>query len=161
MTSCSGLPVCLSGVQILPQVRLPHQRLRSPHGDIRSRSNTRRGELGVSDPPRLSSDDCASRNLGTPLTYLSPIENLESDCTSDCSNAGQMRMTWPRLAIVKEMAELDRRRETLKKQHGFRNAAYLEEYIIFREERNSYPGCFSSKSSLENQSECTHCAKAA
>lgn len=169
-TSYSGLPICLSGIRILPQERPPHQQARSlPGRNARARS-PRHAAQSHMDAPNLASDCITPSSFGSPLNYITSTDESDDETVAEVrecqhsSSSERMNSRSPRFAIAKEMADLDRRREAIKKQRYLQNAGQPTQYGMIREQYEFILACLESQSKLQSQSEGIYksiCAKAA
>ncbi|MCO5585899.1 hypothetical protein L7F22_039833 [Adiantum nelumboides] len=156
MTSCSGLPICLSGIQIFPQSQRPLSRRVRSHMQPRARA----------------SPACA---------HLPEGQNMESDCEASTPPLNVVRdhgdaheaarnpelfsktTTWPRLALAQQMADLDCRREAVRRQ-SLQNRSHLMDYRVSPRQNDLMVACLQNQARPEEDPSCTPksiCAKAA
>lgn len=162
-TGYCGLPVCLSGVHILPQALPPYRGVRSLSEDINERSH-RLGAQSSSDTPNLASDFHASSSIGITLTQPTITDARYDDRLLQQNITVSSRVA--RLPVAEEMADVDRRREVMKKQRCLQNAGNLsEEYSRIPEQNEVIIASFGNhEARLHGQSDCMYkniCAKAA
>lgn len=110
MTSCSGLPICMSGIQISPQDQRPMPQHLRPRMRRFPRDGSAEAENSVSDWE-------ATRT--TAMVPMPPVDMLrENSCTQGGSNYESYSRTpeWPRPALAQEMADLDWLREAIRRR---------------------------------------------
>eukprot|EP00250_Pteridium_aquilinum_P026824 c33652_g1_i1 orf=281-745(-) len=145
MTSCSGLPICLSGIQIFPQ-------------QVRSQMRSWPRTPPIS-PACLAEGECA----GSDCESTSPANRPVSGMIRDNGGSHERRNSeietnmseWPRLALAQQMADLDCRREAVRRR-SLHNSSFLVDYRLSRRQNDMLAACLESQSRLqEEDSACT------
>ncbi|KAH7365659.1 hypothetical protein KP509_18G040100 [Ceratopteris richardii] len=110
MNSCSGLPICLSGIRIIPQNQRPVQADGRiwPTSVVPERFTD--GGTGASDeasPSNVNRDQGDAREERTSEVFIN-------------------RTSWPRLALAQQMADLDLRRDSMRRRRLYRRSHLLD-----------------------------------
>lgn len=162
MTSCSGLPICLSGIRIFPQGQRPMpQNLRSTGMQGRARSPRHHASARFANAESLASD-CETMSPTAMVAMHSTHISRGNSCARQGSNfeLSPNPPDSPRLALAQEMAELDSRREAIRRR-GLQTSSSLMDYRLSSLQNDSLSACLESQSRLEDQSDMSICAKAA
>lgn len=131
MPKGGGLPLCLSGVSILTQV--PQNKAKLCSASSRCRSSSSRGSsaarnLDVRAALDLNAAESRSRACDTAER---PCEDSNSVRVGPCDREGNVHR--PRFAVAQKMAELDRRRESLRKRRLVQGlGSFLEEQVFMQ-----------------------------
>lgn len=163
MTSCSGLPICLSGIQIFPQDQRPMPQHLRPRMRGRARF-PRDGSARICEAENSVSDwETTSTTAMVPMPSVDMLR--ENSCTREGSNYESYSRTpeWPRPALAQEMADLDWLREAIRRR-GLQPRSYLMDYRLSSRQNDFLSACLDRQSMLDDQSDCTQksiCAKAA
>ncbi|KAI5059153.1 hypothetical protein GOP47_0025472 [Adiantum capillus-veneris] len=156
MTSCSGLPICLSGIQMYPQSQRPLSRRVRSH--VQPRPRTSPACARVRDGESMGSDCEAS-------TPSSNIVRDHGDAHEERNSElfPNSTATWPRLALAQQMADLDYRREAVRRR-SLQNRSHLMDYRVSPQQNDMMVACLESQARSEEDSSCipkSLCAKAA
>lgn len=160
MASCSGLPICLSGIQIFPQRHRPM--LRPTRSRVQSRP-----PMPPTAPVCLPDAESAGSECESTSPSTMPATGLMRDNGGSHEGSSSEIFTntsdWPRLALAQQMADLDCRREAVRRR-SLQNSSYLMDYRLSSRQNDMMSACLQSQSKEEDESPCTPrsaCAKAA
>ncbi|KAH7293093.1 hypothetical protein KP509_28G011500 [Ceratopteris richardii] len=152
MTTCSGLPICLSGIQIFPQNQKNlRRRVRS---DLDIRINTSVAPVHVEGESMAS--DCEANTSGVSSDHGDVHEERSPELSANTFN-------WPRLSLAQQMADLDFHREAVRRR-SLQARTHLVDYRVTSQRNNLIAACLKDKLRIEEDSPDAPksiCAKAA
>ncbi|KAG0572800.1 hypothetical protein KC19_VG126200 [Ceratodon purpureus] len=131
MSKGGGLPLCLAGVSILAQV--PQNKAKLSSASTRCRSSSSRGSSAARNLDVLAAldfNDAESRSRSCD-TAERRCEDLTMVLLGPCDREAIVHR--PRVAVAQKMAELDRRRESLRKRRLVQGlGSFLEEQAFMQ-----------------------------
>ncbi|KAG0593891.1 hypothetical protein M758_UG028800 [Ceratodon purpureus] len=133
MPKGGGLPLCLSGVSILAQV--PQNKAKLCSASSRCRSSSSRGSSAARNldvRAALDLNDAESRSRSCDTAERS-CEDSTTVPLGPCDREANAHR--PRVALAQKMADLDRRRESLRKRRLVQGLGFFLEEQVFMESR--------------------------